>query len=156
MDGDIYIALGEFGSRDPADPLAQQLAAGTRFQQAVISGLEPGQRHVVRGTTSRMPFKNNYAHEIVTPNFGDPAIDDVERFRRAAEFARVLRPAGRLTVVETLKTSVFTPEDLADFLASFTFRPTNKGQERDPYTLDNYADANRDVGFASAFVLSSE
>jgi SAM-dependent methyltransferase len=149
----LYIGLGRFV--DPRNPGVDpgQLARGTKFCLDVRNGLDFGTRHVVRGDVTNMPFGNNFADAIIVPNvIGDPAFPNIRN--ALGEVARVLRPLGRLTVVETLDRDTLPVDHVARMLRTFGFhRDMDSGDEHNPALIAQYADRQAATSYAASFTL---
>lgn len=143
------ICLGLFDG-----PNAMHNAIGAKAMMDIQNGLLPGKRSVVRASVLHLPFGEQTMDEVIAANlFGDVRFGEAATNRAAQEIARVLKPGGELTVVETISPTVVPREVLRETMRPHGFQQTNIGSEQLPELISAYSDVRSELGYVAAFSL---
>jgi len=143
------ICLGLFDGSNPT-----QDAIDAQRMMKIQNTLLPGTRSVVRASVLHLPFGEQVMDEVIAANlFGEPRFGETATSEAIAEIARVLKPGGELTVVETISPTVLPHDALRETVRPHGFQQTNLGNEKMPEMILAYSDVQSQLGYVATFTL---
>lgn len=132
-EGDVYIGVDLFSWMDTG--IREKLMARTIYKNKQ----DLGERYILQSDAKCLPFPNKSVDQIVFANvFGDSRTI-WQHEQMVVESARVLRPQGLLTVVETYTPSVIPLDRLRQLMSDHgNLHQINEGEESDRSQLNKY------------------
>lgn len=121
-----------------------------------LSKLAPGNWHVTLAAHQALPFPDNNFDSVISGwSFHGVALGFPDNWQTALDqavtgVARVLRPGGKIILIESLGTgfeSPYPPDDLAEYLDALDANGFESVWIRTDYCFNNMAEAEKLIGF---------